>query len=116
MKNNHGGKLLSLASHPRWAATPALKPAMAENVRIELDISPKKLAEIEELMRDCGLTTTTELVNDALTLLKWAVGVAKNGRKVPSGDEKTGLYRDLETPVLSHAAGLGADKSGAVGN
>ncbi len=104
MTDIHDGKLFCIRSHPRWATS--LKPVMANQIRIELDISANKLAEIEELMRDCGLTKTTELINDALTLLKWAVGAAKNGRKVASGDEKTGKYLDLEMPVLSHAAGL----------
>jgi len=84
---------------------------MANNtVRIQLDVSPTKLAEIEELMRDCGLTKKTDLINNALVLLKWAVGAVKNGRSIASVDETNGKYRDLEMPVLSHAASLAAKR------
>jgi len=83
---------------------------MPNNIRIQLDVSPQKLAEIEELMRDCGITKKSEIINNALTLFKWAVGAIKNGRTIASVDEKNGKYRDLEMPILSNAASLAASK------
>jgi hypothetical protein len=79
---------------------------MPDNTRIQLDVSPQRLAEIEELMRESGITKKTELINNALTLLKWAVGTVKNGRTIASVDEKNGKYRELEMPILSHASSL----------
>ena len=64
-------------------------------------------------MRDCGVTKKSELINNALVLLKWAVGAVKNGRTIASVDEKNGKYRDLEMPVLSNAASLASRKGGA---
>jgi hypothetical protein len=85
---------------------------MPNNVRIQLDVSPAKLADIEELMLDCGVTKKSELINNALVLLKWAVGAVKNGRTIASVDEKNGKYRDLEMPVLTNAASLASRKGG----
>jgi hypothetical protein len=86
---------------------------MPNNLRIQLDVSPTKLAEIEALMHDCGLTKKNELINNALTLLKWAVTAVKSGRTIASVDEKNRKYRDLEMPVLSHAASLASRKKEA---
>jgi hypothetical protein len=81
-----------------------------EAMRIELNVSPQKLAEIEELMRECGIEKKPALINNALTLLKWAVGAVKNGRTIASVDEKNGKFRELEMPVLSQAASLASRK------
>jgi hypothetical protein len=83
---------------------------MTDNVRIELSVSPEKLADIEQLMRDCGLKKKTDLVNNALTLLKWAVKAVKDGRTIASVDERNHKYRDLEMPVLAHAREQRASK------
>jgi hypothetical protein len=74
--------------------------------RIELFVTPQRLADIEQLMQDCGLKRKPEVINNALTLLKWAVGAVKNHRTIASIDERNGKYRELEMPVLSHAASL----------
>jgi hypothetical protein len=75
-----------------------------ENLRIQIDVSPQKLAELEELMRLCGISTKKELINNALTLLQWAVRQVRNGRTIASIDEQEGRYRELEMPILSTAA------------
>ncbi len=80
-----------------------------ENLRIQIDVSPQKLAELEELMRLCGITTKKDLINNALTLLQWAVRQVRNGRTIASIDEKEGRYRELEMPILSAAAGERAE-------
>ena len=87
---------------------------MPENVRIQFDVSPQRLAELEELMRDCGLTKKTDLVNNALVLLKWAVKTVKSGRTIASVDERNGKYRDFDMPVLSYAASTELKKEVAV--
>ena len=67
---------------------------MADTIRIQLDVSPAKLVEIEELMRDCGLIKKTDLINNALVLLKWAVKAAKSGQIIASVDEKSEKYKE----------------------
>jgi hypothetical protein len=76
-----------------------------DNLRIQIDVSPQKLAELEELMTLCGIKTKKELINNALTLLQWAVKQVRNGRSVASIDENEGRFRELEMPILSAAAG-----------
>jgi len=44
-------------------------------------------------------------------LLKWAVGSVKSGRTIASIDESNGKYRELEMPILSHAASLVTSKA-----
>jgi hypothetical protein len=43
------------------------------NVRVQVDFSEERVAELEKLMRLCGLNTKKELLNNALTLFEWAV-------------------------------------------
>lgn len=92
-----------LNPHARFA--PGWHIALIAAKRIQIDVSPQKLAELEELMRLCGISTKKDLINNALTLLQWAVRQVRNGRTIASIDEKEGRYRELEMPILSTADG-----------
>jgi hypothetical protein len=86
------------------------------NVRVQVDFSEERVAELEKLMRLCGLNTKKELLNNALTLFEWAVREVTKGRAVASIDETTDRYRELHLPALQYAAHHGAEpqEQGAV--
>lgn len=58
---------------------------------------------IDGLKKDTGVEKATQLTNDALTLLKWAVGEVKNGRVLISTDEKGGDAKKIVMPTLEMA-------------
>jgi hypothetical protein len=69
-------------------------------VRVQFELSPQKLKEIESLMRECGIETKKEFFNNAITLFKWALTQAKNGNVIASVDEAHQKYRELHMPVF----------------
>jgi hypothetical protein len=71
--------------------------------RFQIDVSEKKLATIEELMRLCDIPTKKDLFNNALTLFQWAVFEKLHGHTIASIDEKTKKYRELQMPALNVA-------------
>lgn len=58
---------------------------------------------INGLKKDTGIDKASQLTNDALTLLKWAVGEVKKGRILISTDEKGGDARKIVMPTLEMA-------------
>jgi hypothetical protein len=75
-----------------------------ENVRFQFELPLQKARELEELMRECGVETKKDFINNALSLLKWAVRETKRGNAIASVDEKHGKYRELHMPILSAVA------------
>jgi hypothetical protein len=78
-------------------------------MRIQLDLDPPGVKMIEELKRQTGIKTHKDLFNNALTILSWAVRQRMAGRTVASMDEQSENYRELQMPVLTHAASLAAN-------
>jgi hypothetical protein len=81
------------------------------DLRVQFMLSPQKLAEVEDLMRECGVKTKQELFNNALTLLQWAVAQVQSGRSIASVDEREKRYRELQMPILTAAATAGAPRT-----
>lgn len=81
--------------------------------RFQLEISEEGIEEIETLMEETGTPTKREFVNNALSLLKWAIRQRERGYSIAAVNEAEGVYRELEMPILDHAA-LKARRSSAV--
>lgn len=73
-------------------------------MRIDIDVSDAKYRDLQQLMQETGLQTTTDLLNNALTLFQWAVSEAQSGRTVASVDEANNRYKELTMPSLAFAA------------
>lgn len=69
-------------------------------VRIQLELPVEKVQELEELMEQAKISTKKDLINNALTLLEWALNEKKEGRTIASINEKTMSYKELVMPVL----------------
>lgn len=68
--------------------------------RFQLEIPESRLKELEVLMAEAGISTKKELVNNALTLLEWAIGEKKAGYSIASVDNEKEKYRELVMPIL----------------
>jgi hypothetical protein len=73
-------------------------------VRLQIELSEEKVRQLEALLADTKLATKKELVNNALTLLTWAVRETKAGRRIVSIDEETKYYKEVLLPALEHPA------------
>ena len=71
-------------------------------IRIQLEFPEEKVAQLEELMNELDVSTKKELINNALTLLVWAVRERKAGRLIASVNEMQGKYKELLLPVLEN--------------
>jgi len=58
---------------------------------------------IDGLKKDTGIDKASQLTNDALTLLKWAVGEVKSGRVLISTDSNGGDAKKIVMPALERA-------------
>ncbi len=98
---------------------PAARPREAKMPRLTVNLSPAKYREISLLRRFGDASTITDLVNSALTLLKWAMLERSRGYKICAvsqiGDKTT--LRELEMPMLSSAGSHEelADELAAIG-
>lgn len=68
--------------------------------RFQVEIMREELNEMERLCELGGLSSKKELLNNALTLLKWAVRQKQQGFSIASVDEKGDVHRELEMPYL----------------
>ena len=85
--------------------SPAPIPMEKKMPRLTIDISENKHREIN-LLRDVGeVSTIKELVNNAFTLLKWAMVERSRGRTICSARKEGNevVLQELEMPILSAA-------------
>jgi hypothetical protein len=81
-----------------------------KDMRIQFEISNNRLKELEALMDAAGVNTKKELLNNALTLLEWAIEEERKGRIIASLDEQTKKYRELVMPIFRSARQLAGGK------
>jgi|SRR6185369_1614276 len=79
-------------------ATEKQKPEM---VRVQMDLSEERIAELEQLIAKTGMTTRKDLFENALTLFEWAVEQREHGRIIVALDERENIYRELVMPGLA---------------
>ena len=68
--------------------------------RFQLDISDKRLKEIEALMELTNPATKKEFVNSAITLLKWSIRQRQLGCSIASYNDSTDHIKELAMPIL----------------
>ena len=72
--------------------------------RMQIDLPEDKLRQLESLMKDAGIRTKKEFVNNALTLLAWAIRETKAGRVIAAVDENDHKYKEILLPALENIA------------
>ncbi len=73
-----------------------------KTVRLQFEIPEDRLQSLDELMEEAGIRTRTELFNNAMTLLRWAIRQKKEGRSVASIDFDGKTFRELEMPIFEN--------------
>ena len=69
-------------------------------VRIQLDIPDERVAQLDAMMKETGITTRKELFNNALTLFEWAVTEKKLGHDIAAVDEDDKKLKHILMPTL----------------
>jgi len=55
-------------------------------------------------MREAGITTKKDLLNNAVTLFEWAVNEKRNGNIIASIDEQNNKVKEVVMPSLAFAS------------
>ena len=72
--------------------------------RLQFELSSDALAELDHLQAVGGFQTRKDLLNNALTLMSWAIQHAHAGHAVIAIDDKAGAAHELNMPFLAYAA------------
>lgn len=75
-----------------------------DKVRVQFDISRAQQQRLMVLMEAMGLSTRTELFNNALTVLKWAAKQRSLGRIIAAVEQDESGYHELSLPGLDAVA------------
>lgn len=77
-------------------------PERTGPVRIQLDLPRRQVDELQALMEATGVATRKEFINNALSLMVWAIKERRKGRVIASLDESNNSYREVVMPMLNH--------------
>lgn len=70
-------------------------------IRLQFELTEEQHEEVKALMEQTRIRTKKDLINNALTLLEWAVNERKKGRIIASVDEINEKYKEVIMPSLS---------------
>lgn len=72
-----------------------------KNVRMQFDFSEDRVNELEAMMQKCNISTRKELINNALSILEWAIEETEQGHDIAAIDRKEKQFFALRMPILS---------------
>jgi hypothetical protein len=75
-----------------------------DQLRLQFELSPERVELFDQLRKAAGFENRKELLNNALTLVEWAIRHARAGHTIASLDEKSDKLYELEMPFLQHVA------------
>lgn len=70
--------------------------------KIVFEVSDEFNSRLEKLMQEGHIATKKDLMNNALTVLEWAMKQRKDGLLVGKFDERSDKFGELEMPILSN--------------
>ena len=73
-----------------------------KTVRIQFEIPEERLESLDALMEEAGIKTRTELFNNGMTLLRWAIRQRREGRAIASIDFDSERFREMEMPIFEN--------------
>ena len=74
--------------------------AVNDRVRLQVDMSKDRLESIDKLVNIAGMATRKELLDNALTLIAWAIRETRSGNVIASLNRSDGSYREVAMPCL----------------
>jgi hypothetical protein len=72
-----------------------------KNVRMQFDFPEDRVKELEAMMQKCNVGTRKELINNALTILEWAIEETEQGNDVVAIDREEKQFFALRMPILN---------------
>jgi len=73
-------------------------------MRLNFEFSEERVQDLKALLEKTKADTMKDLVNNALTLLEWAVNETGAGNEIAAVNEEKQVYRVLITPILQGIA------------
>lgn len=73
-------------------------------MRLNFEFSEERVVDLKRFLDVTGTETMKDLVNNAFTLLEWAVDETKAGNEIAAVNEGEQVYRVLVTPILQRVA------------
>ena len=73
-------------------------------MRLNFEFSEERVVDLKRFLNVTGTETMKDLVNNAFTLLEWAVDETKAGNEIAAVNEDEQVYRVLVTPILQRVA------------
>lgn len=77
--------------------------ALKDKTRIQLELNPSQLARWNWIIMACEFGNRKELMNNAISVLFWAIREVVNGRVIGSLDPQTDDFKELTTPAFDSA-------------
>ena len=85
----------------------------SQKMLLQVGLNSERMAELESMISTGTRRTKTEILNTALTLLKWAVSEQLAGRLIASIDERNNVYKTLSMPILDDLPSIAPSDSGS---
>jgi hypothetical protein len=73
-------------------------------MRLNFDFSDERVGDLKQLQAETGADSMKDLVNNALSLLEWAVKETRDGNEIAAVNEGDEIYRILVLPLLQRVA------------
>lgn len=73
-------------------------------MRLNLEMPEERVKDLKELQAETSSETIKELINNALSMLEWAVNEVKAGNEIAAVDENERVRRIIVTPLLTRVA------------
>lgn len=85
---------------------PSDHPTRSRNptMRMNFEFPEERIQDLQKLRADTGAESMKDLVNNAFTILEWAVNETKGGNEIAAVNENTKTYRVLVMPLLRNVA------------
>jgi hypothetical protein len=78
-----------------------------DKTRIQIDLSPKEVERMNNVMKQCDIESRKDLFNNALAIMEWAIKEVGKGFSIASVDDTTQKDAKLPTfttPALNNAS------------
>jgi len=73
-------------------------------MRMNFEFSEQRVGDLKKLLNETRTETMKDLVNNAFTILEWAVDETKAGNEIAAVNEGEEVYRVLITPALQRVS------------
>lgn len=73
-------------------------------MRLNFDFSDERVGDLKQFQAETGTESMKDLVNNALTLLEWAVKETEDGNEIAAVNAGNETYRVLVLPLLQRVA------------